>query len=79
MPRPAFTLVGALLAAASLTALAGCGGGAPQGKDQAAAHARTCPRIADTPVRLAGGSFEMGEEDVYDEEGPVRTTTVHGF
>ena len=45
----------------------------------AAATPRKCPAIGDTPVKLAGGTFAMGEDDVYAEEGPVRETTVAGF
>jgi formylglycine-generating enzyme required for sulfatase activity len=40
---------------------------------------RTCAQIGDAPVRLEGGTFDMGQADVYAEEGPVRKTTVDGF
>ncbi|PKP68786.1 MAG: cysteine-type sulfatase aerobic maturase, partial [Alphaproteobacteria bacterium HGW-Alphaproteobacteria-5] len=60
--------------------LAGCGGkGEPDAAPHTAAVTRSCPAIADTPVKLAGGTFLMGEEDVYAEEGPVRETRVGGF
>lgn len=39
----------------------------------------SCARLADTPIRLAGGTFSMGEDDVYAEEGPVRETIVGPF
>jgi sulfatase modifying factor 1 len=67
------------LGTTSLLALAACGDSGGEEKAVAAAAPRLCPGIADTPVKLAGGAFEMGEEDVYDEEGPVRMTTVGGF
>lgn len=79
-------LTGTTVASAAIL-LAACGGGGDGGGGEAAkdaprmavAAARNCPAIADTPVSLAGGTFEMGEDDVYAEEGPVRTTTVAGF
>ncbi len=43
------------------------------------AATRSCARLSDAPVHLPGGAFEMGEADVYAEEGPVRRTRVHGF
>src|SRR3546814_13175784 len=61
-----------------LSSVAACGG-AYDGAEVAAAGKRQCARIADTPVRLAGGAFLMGEADVYAEEGPVRETRVRGF
>lgn len=45
----------------------------------ATSEPRDCRVLDDTPIRLAGGRFEMGQEDVYAEEGPVRTTVVDGF
>ena len=68
-----------LVCATAVLAISACGEGKPDKAPVAAAIVRKCAAIADTPVKLAGGTFEMGEEDVYDEEGPVRTTTVHGF
>jgi formylglycine-generating enzyme len=38
-----------------------------------------CLAPPDTPVRIAGGKFLMGENDVYAEEGPARETSVNGF
>jgi len=67
-------------AAILLIVAAGCSGDDSRGEAaQVSATPRSCPAIADTPVQLAGGSFAMGEEDVYAEEGPVRQTTVAGF
>lgn len=40
---------------------------------------RTCAAVDDTPVALPGGTFPMGETDVYAEEGPVRDVTVDAF
>lgn len=71
--------IGTLGTALLLLALAACNDGAPGEKAAAVGAPRQCPRIADAPVKLPGGTFDMGEDDVYDEEGPVRTTTVRGF
>lgn len=38
-----------------------------------------CRLLPDTPIFLEGGTFLMGQADVYAEEGPVRPTTVDGF
>ncbi len=59
--------------------LLGCSAAGPADKPDTATVARTCPPVADTPVRLEGGTFAMGEDDFYPEEGPVRQTTVGGF
>ena len=65
-----------LLALSAGAALSGC-------NEQAAAEpeiaARQCASVPDTPVTLSGGTFAMGQDDVYREEGPVRTTRVDGF
>lgn len=60
-----------------LSCLGGCAG---QDDDTAkvAAH-RDCAVTGDTPVTIPGGTFAMGQDDVYSEEGPVRLTTVDGF
>src|SRR3546814_377170 len=73
------TLFPVLGAAALLGLVAACSGDKGGEKQVAAATPRQCPAIADTPVKLAGGTFAMGEDDVYAEEGPVRETTVAGF
>lgn len=39
----------------------------------------TCGEIADVPVRIEGGTFIMGQEEVYAEEGPLRETNVDTF
>src|SRR3546814_7086004 len=49
-----------------LASVAACGG-ADDGAEVAAAGKRQCARIADTPVRLAGGAFLMGEADRSEE------------
>ena len=79
MTRPPWFFFASVVGGALLLTVSACGGGRAEDKQQAAAAPRECPGIADTPVHLAGGRFEMGEEDVYDEEGPVRQTTVGGF
>jgi formylglycine-generating enzyme required for sulfatase activity len=38
-----------------------------------------CRPPSDAPVRIAGGTFAMGEDGVYVEEGPVRQTTIAPF
>lgn len=69
-----------VLAAGATLVVAACRDGAsPQAEQASAASPRACPRIADAPVKLAGGTFLMGEDDVYAEEGPVRETNVAGF
>lgn len=40
---------------------------------------KTCSRPPDKPVRIEGGTFSMGSNAVYTEEGPERETTVDGF
>lgn len=45
----------------------------------AAKIARSCTKPNSDPVRLNGGSFQMGQENVYREEGPVRQVSVDGF
>lgn len=49
------------------------------GTNVTAAAADTCPAPPHAPVRIAGGTFLMGDDRVYAEEGPVRETTVDGF
>lgn len=39
----------------------------------------SCPTLDGHPVRVSGGIFSMGQEGVYNEEGPVRETRVDGF
>ncbi|ANU07228.1 formylglycine-generating enzyme family protein [Paraurantiacibacter namhicola] len=70
----------------SLLLTAGCGlavlvacSGETETQDIAAAAARDCAALSDEPVRIGGGTFRMGQADVYAEEGPVRETTVDGF
>ena len=40
---------------------------------------RSCEPVGDVPVRLDGGRFTMGQDNIYPEEGPERETTVAGF
>jgi formylglycine-generating enzyme required for sulfatase activity len=53
----------------------------PSGQDPTTPIAeRTCGVPDEAPVALAGGTFAMGQDDVYPaEEGPVRATTVGRF
>lgn len=39
----------------------------------------TCGAIGSEPVRIKGGTFIMGSDAVYAEEGPPRETRVDGF
>ena len=43
------------------------------------AATRTCPAPPDRPVLIVGGTFTMGQTDIYAEEGPERVTKVDGF
>jgi len=43
------------------------------------ATAASCETPPDAPVQLAAGTFRMGQDDIYAEEGPVRETSVRGF
>lgn len=82
MVRMCFVLL-SLASATGAVMLAACGsdgkGDGGEAPLAAANAARTCAAIADTPVKLAGGTFLMGEADVYPEEGPVRETRVGTF
>jgi formylglycine-generating enzyme len=40
---------------------------------------QNCPLPPSDRVEIAGGTFMMGQEDIYAEEGPVRETRVNGF
>lgn len=52
----------------------------PSGEQEARnVAARTCKTLTDVPIRIAGGSFAMGEDDVYPEEGPIRQVSVDAF
>ncbi|WP_052769048.1 formylglycine-generating enzyme family protein [Aurantiacibacter marinus] len=43
------------------------------------ASTATCPSLSDEPVRIEAGTFAMGQENIYAEEGPVRQTSVAEF
>ena len=68
-----------LTALAACLAIAGCEAGTDTATTQNEQVARTCAAIEDAPVRLDGGTFAMGQAEVYAEEGPIRQTTVDGF
>jgi len=40
---------------------------------------RECAEPSSTPVYISGGSFLMGQDNVYAEEGPIREVQVDGF
>lgn len=72
------------MSAASLALVTvACSGDAISDDEQKATGAkkiRDCGVPNSTPVQIAGGSFAMGQENVYPaQEGPVRETTVTGF
>ena len=58
--------------------LAGCSD-APRTEDRAAAQAACKGAAKDDMVWVKGGSFIMGEDPRYPEEGPPRNVTVKGF
>jgi len=63
-----------------LLAIGGCSDPAPADSEpRPVAAERTCATVSDEPVSLPGGTFLMGQENVYPEEGPVREVTVSGF
>ncbi|MEZ5708112.1 MAG: SUMF1/EgtB/PvdO family nonheme iron enzyme [Blastomonas sp.] len=60
--------------------LGGCGSSADGSPDAPEhANARSCTALSDTPVEIAAGSFMMGDDRIYAEEGPVHQVRVDGF
>src|SRR3546814_15825141 len=59
-------------AAALLGLVPACGGDKGEAKQAADATPRQCPAIADTPVKLAGGSFALGQGHAMAWEGRGR-------
>jgi formylglycine-generating enzyme len=57
--------------------LAACDG--EDDRSPAASAPRACVPIASDPVRVDGGEFVMGSDQVYREEGPLRVTRVDAF
>ncbi|MWV29108.1 formylglycine-generating enzyme family protein [Aurantiacibacter rhizosphaerae] len=68
-----------LAAVAICLAAAGCSAESEAPAASQEQVARACSAIEDTPVQLEGGTFAMGQAEVYPEEGPVRQTTVDAF
>jgi formylglycine-generating enzyme required for sulfatase activity len=66
-----------LVATALLALLSACQKNVSADAQNAAGRTCTVPKA--TPVALPGGTFVMGEEDVYAEEGPARQVSVDGF
>jgi formylglycine-generating enzyme required for sulfatase activity len=56
--------------------LTGC---VPREADRPKVAARTCPRPPDAAVALPGGSFDMGSDAIYAEEGPKHRASVAAF
>jgi sulfatase modifying factor 1 len=82
MNRESFTF--RLVTGSLVFALVACGGpnSGHAGEETPAATSDTHSCASDTAgavVRIAGGSFAMGQAGVYAEEGPVRTVTVSPF
>lgn len=77
--RSAPALEPALFALAALAFATACGREDTPAERAAAAPARTCRTLTDSPLRLAGGDFTMGSTAVYAEEGPMRTVSVDPF
>lgn len=70
--------------AAAILALAACNepeAAVPSAAIRASDFATTaaCPPPPGTPVRIAGGTFLMGQDAIYAEEGPPRETRVDAF
>ena len=74
--RPHLTVVAAVGFA---LAAAACSDTSHETQLASAQAPRECATPASTPVRIEGGTFAMGQTDVYREEGPVRETTVAAF
>lgn len=68
-------------------ALTSCGTDADRDADKAKRYSsaadfaanRSCPTPPDAPLYIAGGTFKMGSDAVYREEGPERDTRVDPF
>lgn len=52
---------------------------AEQSSPAASASAPVCKKPDGSEVHIAGGTFRMGSEAYYEEEGPVHTATVKSF
>lgn len=71
MPRALVALLGCAL-------LAACGSGEPA--QPPAPETRACTGMEGDPmVWVPGGTFTMGDDPLYPEEGPPRAVTVKGF
>lgn len=77
---------GGVLALGAAAILAACsdsdnasGNGVGDNAGSSAKAARDCTAPAKAFAAVEGGTFMMGQEDVYREEGPAREVTVDGF
>lgn len=68
-----------VLSLAMVAPLAACSEVQKVMEDVAPDLAKTCVSQSPAPIAVRGGSFLMGQNDVYREEGPERTITVDGF
>ena len=66
------------LGAAMILMLAACSSADAPDAGAAQIAAKTCPPPSDGVVKVSGGTFAMGS-DFYDEEGPIRQTSVGDF
>ena len=80
-PRDRAALWSGAFALSAIAALTACADGEEASSDSMAntVVARACTAPAKAFVTVNGGSFVMGQEDVYREEGPAREVTVDGF
>lgn len=53
--------------------------GSPPAQAADFATTETCAALNDGPVYIEAGTFMMGQQGIYVEEGPVRKTAVDGF
>ncbi len=82
VPNPAWNGIGYMQRATVVLILASlwltaCGDPASSGNE--GVSVASCSRPKSTPVAIAAGSFIMGQEDVYAEEGPTKRISVSAF
>ncbi len=61
----------------SILVLTACG--RPDSSGDKTAHVSICQHTNDAPVAIAAGSFLMGQEDVYAEEGPTKRVNLDAY
>lgn len=78
-PRLTTQIAGGVATLCSALALVACGESSEETSDDTQVVARTCETPATRVVAVQGGSFVMGQEGVYREEGPAREVELDGF